>query len=197
MAGQTSIENGKNGGRPAGRKNDMTLKREAILKAMQQRIMAAADLLLDSQFSLARGQAYLYKIEKYYEKVKDDKGKERKVLRAKPPKLVESETEIRSFIESEVEEFNGNEISEGPDADYYFLTTKQPDNRAIEGMFSRTFGRAVQPVALTDVDGENIIDNESKTKARKAIAGFVKTKAKRAHAGFVGGHPRARRKKGN
>ncbi len=68
MAGKTSQKNGEKGGRPPGRLNNVTLERQAILKAMQQRIMEAADFLLDSQIVLARGVSYLYKIEKYWKK---------------------------------------------------------------------------------------------------------------------------------
>lgn len=176
-------ENGKKGGRPPGRKNDATLKREAVLKAMQQRIMTAADLLLDSQFTLARGCSYLYKIEKYFEKVTDDKGKTRRVLKRKPPKLVTDEWEIREYLAGVVDE---SELEDDdPTATYYFITTEKPDNRAIDSLYARTFGRAVQPVALTDSEGNDLIDDDSKTKTDKALREFI------------GRHPRARRRKGN
>lgn len=184
--------NGKKGGRPRGRKNNATLKREAVLKAMQQRIMQATDLLLDAQFSKARGQQFLYKIEKYYEKVSDKEGKVRQILRAKPPKLVESQYEIRKYIESEVLSFNGEMRNNEPDADYYFMTTKEPDTHAIDSLFSRTFGRSVQPVTVTDDDGKSIFDHDSKEKAQKALGAFFGASAAAAPRA-----PRARRKKRN
>jgi hypothetical protein len=45
MAGQASIENGKLGGRPLGRKNDATLEREAQLERLRQRVFEATDIL--------------------------------------------------------------------------------------------------------------------------------------------------------
>lgn len=140
---------------------------------MQQRIMEGADLLLDSQWSVARGVTFLYKIEKYWEKVADKKGKEVKVLRRKPPELVTAEWEIRAYIQGlvdDVELEEGNVNKQDPEATYYFITTQKPDSRAIDSLISRAFGRHVQPVMLTDEDGEGITDDESKNTSKKAIA---------------------------
>ncbi len=52
------------GGRPKGKKSPKTLEREAILKAFRERAMRHADVLFNSQITLARGQTFLYKIEK-------------------------------------------------------------------------------------------------------------------------------------
>lgn len=179
---QQAREAGKLGGRPRGSKNKATLEREAVLKGMQQRIMRSVDLLLDSQFTLARGQTFLYKIEKYYDTVTDDKGKARRILRSKPPKIVENPEEIRAYLEK-ID--SGEEEEYDQEADYYFITTKEPDNRAIESLKATAFGRSVQPVALTDTEGKDIVDHESKKKADQALAGYI---------GGAVGHPRARRK---
>src|ERR1700712_5242188 len=72
MAGQASIENGKLGGRPLGRKNNATLEKELILERIRQRVYQSADLLADAQLSLARGTSFLFKADT------DDDGKARK-----------------------------------------------------------------------------------------------------------------------
>ncbi len=168
----TSKENGKLGGRPKGRKNDATLEREVILKALHQRTLAAADILLDAQLVLARGQQYLFKIEKYYQTIVGNKGKKSKVLRAKPPKLVTDPLEIREYLENEIsKEFGGDADLNDPEATYYFITTKDPDIRAIGAMFKRTFGNSIKPVALSEEDGTEI-DHESQTKAEKALKAY-------------------------
>ncbi len=180
MAGKTSQKNGEKGGRPPGRLNNVTLERQAILKAMQQRIMEAADFLLDSQIVLARGVSYLYKIEKYWKKY----GR-RKVLMRKEPKLVTDPEEIRQYLVRLLPESGLHDQS--PTATYFFITTDKPDNRAIDSLWNRTFGRSVQPVALTDAEGNDVTDNESKAKAKKAIGHFLAGRQ-------PGSAPRARRK---
>jgi len=166
MAGEISRKNGKKGGRKPGVKNKSTLEREAVLKELKQRVLGVAHGLLDSQLVLARGTSYLYKIEKYWEKVTDKKGKPTKVLRRKPPKLVEDEWEIRQYLEGLTEEGD----LEDPEDTYYFMTTKSPDNKAIDSMMNRTFGKAVQALALTDPEGEDLYDAETKKKSKDAVA---------------------------
>ena len=167
----TSKENGKLGGRPKGRKNDATLERERVLKAVHQRTLQAADMLLDAQLVLARGQQYLFKIEKYHQTIVGNKGKKSKVLKSKPPKLVTDPFEIREYLEEEIAKEEGAEKENDPEATYYFITTKDPDIRAIEAMFKRTFGNSIKPVALNEEDGADI-DHESQTKAEKALKAY-------------------------
>src|SRR4051812_42190217 len=106
-------------GRKKGSKEAATLQKEAVLVALRQRIMQSADLLFDAQMTLARGQTFLYKIEKYYEKV----GNQR-VLRRKKPQLVTEQWEIEAYLEGKIVE---GEL-EDYEATYYFITTKLPDN---------------------------------------------------------------------
>jgi hypothetical protein len=97
--------------------------------------MEQADLLFDAQFGLARGQTFLYKIEKYYE------GKRKnRILRRKKPQLVTAQWEIEDYLENRMDEGD----LEDEEATYYFLTTKKPTNQAIDSMLARTFGKAVQ-----------------------------------------------------
>lgn len=141
MAGKASVENGKKGGRPKGRKSDATLEKEAILREYRQKILQSADILFGSQLHLARGMTYLYKIEKELQ-VGPKGGK--KYVKSKP-QLVTEQWEIESYLMGKVEE--GDEDDENdPNATYYFITTKDPDNRAIDSMLDRTFGKATQPI---------------------------------------------------
>lgn len=128
-------ENGKKGGRPKGSKSKTTLEREKVLAAIRQRILSQADGILDAQLTLARGLTYLYKIEKYYE----GRGKNR-VLKRKQPKLVTSQIEIEAYLAREVDEGD----MEDPEDTYFFITTKDPNNQAIDSLLDRTFGKAVQ-----------------------------------------------------
>lgn len=142
MAGTASVQNGRKGGRPKGRKNQATLEKEAILREYRQKVLQAADILFGSQLHLARGVTYLYKIEKELQ-IGPKGGK--KYVKSKP-KLVTEQWEIESYLMGNIVDGDvGND--QDPDATYYFLTTEKPDNRAIDSMLDRTFGRATQPLS--------------------------------------------------
>ncbi len=132
--------NGKKGGRPKGSKSPITIEKEAALKAFREKVYTLADSLLYNQLSLARGQTFLYKIEKYYETV----GKS-KVLRKKKPKLVTAQWEIEAYLEGKIDE---GEMEDFEDT-YYFITTKEPNNQAIDSLLDRSFGKPSQNMDLT------------------------------------------------
>lgn len=154
----TTSENKKKGGkrpgagRPSGAKNVATLERNKVLEGIRQRIMAKADLIVDKQMLLATGQQFLYKIEKeWIDLGTDRKGNKKGYYKAKRPKLVTSEEEIRFYLENQVDLANGDiEDEHDPAAVYYFITTKEPSNQALDSMLDRTFGRATQPVSGED-----------------------------------------------
>lgn len=98
--------------------------------------MSKAQRILDAQFSLASGQQFLYCITT----TKDEKGRE---TRSKP-ELVTSESVISAYL-------NGD--YEGDDEEYYFITTKEPNNQAIDSMFNRAFGKPTESHELTGKDG--------------------------------------------
>ena len=60
---------------------------------------------------------------------KDEDGKNMK------PRLVETQTEIEKYLENDYDKSK----------EYYFITTERPDNRALDSLFDRVFGRAIQP----------------------------------------------------
>jgi hypothetical protein len=139
-------------GRPKGKKNAATLEKERVLAAIRQRIMRRADYILDAQLSLARGQQFLYRIDI------NPKTKQRS-----KPVLIEDEPTIREFIEGEY----GDGASLNTDSEYYFITTKEPSNPAIDSMFNRVFGRPVDSVELSGKDGKPLVVEISKEVAMK------------------------------
>jgi hypothetical protein len=123
---------GRGGARPgAGRKPGVmepkTIERMAIIEAFRDRVAKNADRLFNAQINLAEGTTHLFRIDK------DSKGNNL------PAVLVESTEEIRQYLDGET------------DDSYYYITTKQPDNRALDSMLDRAFGKAQQSVQL---DGE-------------------------------------------
>ena len=79
----------------------------------------------------------LFKIHK-----SEDKGKEVK----SKPELVTNQTEIEEYLAGEYEDGD----------DYYFITTTTPDNRALDSLIDRVFGKAQQKVDVTS-KGEKVI----------------------------------------
>ena len=163
----TARENGKKGGRPKGKKNEATLKKEAVLAAYRDRAMRHADLLLSGQLTVALGQTFLYKIEK--EKIIGPKGGVS--YKPKKPVLVTAQWEIEEYIESEACGSGAN-LNE-PGATYYFITTKEPDGSVADSILDRTFGRSVQAVTVGGPNGENPFDEEHRKKAKKLIQDLV------------------------
>lgn len=122
-------------GRPTGKQNASTMERAAIKKAFEERVAANADRLFNFQMTLAQGVTYLFRIHT------DEKGNKSK------PELVESQAEISAYLNGEYD---------GDPEDYYFITTERPDNKAIDSMLDRAFGKAPQKLEHSGPDGEPI-----------------------------------------
>lgn len=132
-------------GRPAGRLNDSTIKKKAVESALHERIMERADEIISNQLQLSRGHSYLFRIDQ------DDKGRKQK------PVLVTNPEEIIGYLSKE------NDISGWGDeidgSSYYYVTTEKPDNKAIDSMLDRVFGRATQKQQIDHTTkGEKIND---------------------------------------
>lgn len=138
--------NGKKGGRPKGVKTLAVLKREEVMEKWRQRVFKFADNLLDSQVTLARGQMFLYRIDKEYVLTGKGKGFWRKMR----PVQVQEEEEIRGFIEREADGTNPVEDDSESGSSYYYITAKEPSNQAIDSMLDRAGGKAV---ATTQIQG--------------------------------------------
>lgn len=112
-------------GRKKGSKNKATLEQAAIKKKFDQKVLRAAGRLFRSQMTLAEGVSFLYRIDK------DSKGKDKK------PVKVTSPEEIEEYLSGETD-----------GSGYYYITTISPDNRAIDSMLDRVFGRATQHTTI-------------------------------------------------
>ncbi len=149
---------GKNGGkrkgsgRKKGGENQATKVKRATLKQFQDRVTKVVDILFDSQMTLARGQTFLYKIEK--EKVVGPKGGVS--YRKQRPVQVIDQREIEDYLEGLITEGDEDDDKD-PNATYYYITAKEPDNKAIDSMLDRTFGKATQPIGGPGDEGEFII----------------------------------------
>lgn len=130
MAGKISVENGKKGGRPKGKKNKKTLEQKEALTQFQERVRKSIDPLFDAQFNLAHGCSYLYRVDEEWE----GKVKKRKHV------LVTDPEEIREALDA----IDEGDFEEG----YYYITTEKPENNAIRDMLDRTFGKPKQSMEV-------------------------------------------------
>ena len=145
---------GKNGGarpgagRPKGAVDPLTKKKQLAEKRLKSRVFRVMDKLLDQQLSLAQGVTHLFKIEE----TKDAKGR----VTNREHVMVTDPEEIKRFLDKTNGGYGGT-IDEGPDAEYYYVTTKAPDNRAIDSLLDRAFGRAPQAVEVGGKDGGPLV----------------------------------------
>ena len=129
-----------NAGRPKGSENEETRKKRVVEEEFKQRVLRSADKLISSQMNLAQGVQMLYVIEK------TEKGANKK------PRLITDQETIESYLAGELD---------GDPDEYYFITTERPDNRALDSLFDRVFGKSV-----------NNIDVKSDGKELKTVVGF-------------------------
>jgi hypothetical protein len=115
----------KGAGRRTGSKNKATLEQRAVLAAFNQRVMAKADALFNAQLSLAVGSAKVFRIDE------EGEGKNKKRVHT----LVTDEGEIKALLD----EHDGG--SGEVDGSFYYITTASPDNRALDSLLNRAFGK--------------------------------------------------------
>lgn len=123
-------------GRRRGSRNEASLEKDRVLNEVRQRIMRKADGILNAQLSLAQGQQFLYRI--------DTEVVNNKKVKSKPV-LVTDPEEIANYLDGEY----GDGESVNTETEYYFITTKEPSNMAIDSMFDRTFDKPKQGVELS------------------------------------------------
>ncbi len=128
-------------GRPKGSLDTRTIEKKAAEKLFTDRVIKHVDQLFNSQLFLAEGQNFVYRIDYY----KDEDGKKRKKF-----VLVSDPEEITSVLD-ETEGLGGM-----VDEKYYVVTSKSPDNKAIDSLMDRAFGKAISKTELSGKDGDAI-----------------------------------------
>ncbi len=126
-------------GRPPGSLNKSTLERRKVELALQQRILHHADSLLNAQMSLAKGVTHVYRIDE----VEEGSKKRREHV------LVTDPDEIKALLD---EHEGGDGVVED---NYYYISTKDPSNLALDSLLNRGIGKPADNVDLTS-KGEKI-----------------------------------------
>jgi len=129
-----------NSGRPKGSLSEATKEKIKVEAALHVRILGAVDRLFNSQLALAEGVMHLYRVDETGE----GKNKRREHV------LVTDPTEIKEVLDET--DGAGGVVDET----YYYISTKAPDNKAIDSMLDRVFGKALTKTEITGPEGGDL-----------------------------------------
>lgn len=129
---------GKLGGKRPGsgrKKGPMTVQgitKELAIKSFNERVAKSTDALFNAAKTVAVGQMFVYRMDE------EERGAGKNKYTVKVPKLVTDPDELNEAIDK----LYGNGESE----EYYFVTTKEPDIKAIDSLMNRAHGRPKESV---------------------------------------------------
>lgn len=127
-------------GRKPGSLSRKTIERKMVEEALHRRILGAVDRIFNAQLALAEGINYLYRIDE----IGTGKDKRREHV------LVTDPEEIKQVLD-ETDGTGGT-----TDSGYYHISTKAPDNKALDSMLDRVFGKPTSKTELTGPGGSEI-----------------------------------------
>jgi hypothetical protein len=125
-----------NNGRKAGSVNKATAEMRKTKEAFISRVNKNAHKLFNSQLDLAIGEKYLMVVRTI--------GKGSKQRRE--TSIVTDPELIMQYLD---------ETLENTDEEYYFMTTKAADNKALDSLLNRSFGKPTESIDLTSL-GEKL-----------------------------------------
>jgi hypothetical protein len=128
-------------GRPKGSFSDEKKLLIAKNKEFKQRVAKMTHKLMNSQMTLALGESSLY--------MKTVKGN-----KTITTKIDDSEVIIQYL--------NGD-LDSDSDNEYYYITTKSPDNKALDSLLDRAFGKAQQSIDITSGEEPIVVQPVSQT----------------------------------
>jgi hypothetical protein len=120
-------------GRPKGKLSKLNEQRQKAKKRFIERVNKMVDELFNAQATIATGTTFLFRVDK------DSKGNDK-------PAVIETDPEvIKNYIDGKLENADS----------YYYITTERPDNRALDSMLNRAFGKPEEKIDITS-DGKRI-----------------------------------------
>lgn len=135
----------KKRGRKKGQLNKGTLDKMKVKKNLDQRFMRATDKIANAQIALASGLSFLYKVHT------NEKG-----IRGRP-ELITEQSVIENYLAGDLKD---------EQQDFYYITTKEPNNSAIDSIMNRVHGK---PTESLDVHVE-VFSLKGLAEKRKRLA---------------------------
>jgi len=135
-----------NSGRKPGGMNKKTKEQKVVEEEFRQRVLRSMDGLINSQMNLAQGCQFLFVIKTI--KYKDKETGSYKTERKKP-EIVENPNTIASYLEGDLDD---------DDSEYYFMTTQKPDNRSLDSLIDRVFGKPAQSLDVKVTERKLLLD---------------------------------------
>ncbi len=132
-----------NAGAPKGTIQRRSLEKAAVARALRERTMMHADNLFNAQLAKAVGSVMVFRVDE----VSISGGRTKRVHTH-----ITDPEEVKKVLDETLDAGAGT-VGEN----YYFVTNIQPDNKAIDSMLDRAFGRAVQSIEVSDVTGDKAI----------------------------------------
>lgn len=126
-------------GMPPGKVQEKTIEKRVAMEVFRERVRKDLDALYFAQRSLAFGCTFIYEI--VYSTTKRKEKKRENILVTDPEIIKQVLDEIGDGSEGTVDE------------KFYFVTTEKPDNKAIDSLLDRAYGKALQRQSLEDPDG--------------------------------------------
>jgi len=154
-------------GRKQGRLAIKTLQKMAVKRELDQRVMSKATQLFNAQYAKAVGSIQVFRIDE------EGTGKNKKKVHT----LVTDPNEIGEVLDA-TEGNGGGVVGE----DFYFVSNVHPDNRAIDSMFDRTFGKANQSLEITETQKTYTEDDLARELFKRLIERFNWTPEKAIEA---------------
>ncbi len=149
----TSDNQPANRGRKPGSQTIKQLQKAAVQDELRQRVMKNADKLFNAQFAQAVGSIQIFEVIEH----KNSKGN---VIRIEHKLVTDAET-IKQVLDT------GEGVNCSVDGGFYLVTHIMPENRAIDSMLDRTFGKAQQSIE---------VKNEGLTRTLELLETLIQSK---------------------
>lgn len=130
-------------GLPKGYKFQHTLERETARRHFEGRILAELDPLIDAQLDLSKGLMVMFS----REKDKDGKRTGRMYRVVNPEEMLE-------LLNGKNDQGKDNENGE----EYYYLSAKDPDQKMLDSLMNRVFGRPKETLEVQPGESVTVLD---------------------------------------
>lgn len=133
---EEKVEEKRGKGRPKGAVSPEKKAQQKAFEDMKKKILRSQNALLRAQIGVAKGLTFLYVIRKG----------------SKKPQIVTDVEIIEAYLADELE---------NDEDEYYFMSTKEPDTKAIDSLIDRVHGKARQNIGLDGGDDDKPIAIQS------------------------------------